>query len=204
MEKTKKNLLLRSAGVLMGVSILSTCVLGGTLAKYITSGKGTASATVAKFDVELNDGKLNSSDSTSLNLFNDILDTDSSPEKDVTEHKIAPGTRGLLPLKVTNKSDVTIQYTVSIEDHAGVDSTLLNRFKFSLDGDDWKTIDEIKASPLVSGKSVAIGATDNDTSLLWKWDFENGDNTDDTNLGMNAVTDPVAIVDVNVEAVQVD
>ena len=47
----KKNVMMRVASVLLVAVMLTTCVISGTFAKYVTSGEGTDSARVAKFGV---------------------------------------------------------------------------------------------------------------------------------------------------------
>ena len=56
MQKTKKNWTLRMAVLALAFTLVSTCLLGGTLAKYITTGSGSDSARVAKWGVEVNAG----------------------------------------------------------------------------------------------------------------------------------------------------
>lgn len=209
MEKTKKNLLLRSAGVLMGVSILSTCVLGGTLAKYTTSGTGTAEATVAKFDVKLNEQTLSSESELTLNLFNTIFENDGSgvatkQEDEVTSGKIAPGTSGKEEIKVKNAGEVAIKYNITLAQNSGADTELLNCLKFSTNGEDWKSLSDPELTFTGfddGGKTLAIGAPEDTQTLYWKWDFE-GDDTTDTKLG-NAASSS-ALVDVTVTAEQIN
>lgn len=49
----KKNKMMRIASVLLIAAMLSTCVISGTFAKYVTSGNSTDSARVAKWGVEV-------------------------------------------------------------------------------------------------------------------------------------------------------
>ena len=56
MEKTKKNGILKTAACIFGGTMLMTCVLGGTLAKYASTDKTvSAKLTAATWDVQLND-----------------------------------------------------------------------------------------------------------------------------------------------------
>ena len=55
----KKNKSMRAAGGLMIATLLSTSIVSGTYAKYVTSDSAKDSARVAKFGVEVKaDGKL--------------------------------------------------------------------------------------------------------------------------------------------------
>ncbi|MBQ8439650.1 MAG: hypothetical protein IJX19_03210 [Clostridia bacterium] len=49
----KKNKMMRIASVLLVAVLLSTCVISGTFAKYVTKASGSDSARVAKFGVEV-------------------------------------------------------------------------------------------------------------------------------------------------------
>lgn len=48
---SKKNWTLRAAVLMLALVLITSCFVGGTLAKYVTSGSGTDSARVAKFGV---------------------------------------------------------------------------------------------------------------------------------------------------------
>ena len=48
---TKKNWMLRAAVLMLALVLITSCFVGGTFAKYVTSGSGTDSARVAKFGV---------------------------------------------------------------------------------------------------------------------------------------------------------
>jgi len=51
MQKTKKNWVLRAMVLTLAFTLFSTCFMGGTLAKYVSSGSGTDTARVAKWGV---------------------------------------------------------------------------------------------------------------------------------------------------------
>lgn len=63
----KKNKMMRIAAVLLIVTLLSTCAISGTFAKYITTGEGEGSARVAKWGIEI---------SMTDNLFSNQYETD--------------------------------------------------------------------------------------------------------------------------------
>ena len=48
---SKKNWMLRAAVLMLALVLITSCFVGGTFAKYVTSGSGTDSARVAKFGV---------------------------------------------------------------------------------------------------------------------------------------------------------
>ena len=49
----KKNKLMRAASILLVATLISTCAISGTFAKYVTTGSATNTARVAKWGVEL-------------------------------------------------------------------------------------------------------------------------------------------------------
>ena len=50
---SKKHWTLRAAGLLFALVLITSCFVGGTFAKYVTSGYGHESARVAKFGVTM-------------------------------------------------------------------------------------------------------------------------------------------------------
>lgn len=52
----KKNLIARICGLLIVLTLISCCFLGTTFARYTSSGDGTASVTVAKWDIDITGG----------------------------------------------------------------------------------------------------------------------------------------------------
>lgn len=50
---SKKHWTLRAAGLLFALVLITSCFVGGTFAKYVTTGNGGASARVAKFGVTM-------------------------------------------------------------------------------------------------------------------------------------------------------
>ena len=111
----KKNMMMRIASVLLVAVLLSTCVIGGTFAKYATEATGTATATVATWNIDLNDTDMNT---FTFNLFDTLKDSDkTNDETDVdTDAKvIAPGTSGSFQIKLANNSQVNAGYEVEIE-----------------------------------------------------------------------------------------
>ena len=93
----KKNYVMRFAALLLVLVLLSTCVVSGTLAKYVTSGEAEDTATVAEWGVEVT--------VTGNDAFKTTYGTDNNDVKDdiqnsvvsaSTINKLAPGTNGTL------------------------------------------------------------------------------------------------------------
>ena len=119
MEKTKKNGILKTAACIFGGTMLMTCVLGGTLAKYVTTGKeASASITAATWDVKLNGEDWDSAD------FQDFSITDVHSSTTGTANiptKPAPGTWGCKEITIKNNSEVAAKITVTQGDGSPTD-----------------------------------------------------------------------------------
>ena len=198
MNKTKKSsMMVRLVAVLAVVMMFTMCFVGGTFAKYTSSGTGTDSATVAKWDIRVNGSEIATSDTFTFDLFQTITDSDlTSAETDIAPADgsiIAPGTSGKFSIAIQNLSQVNATYAI--------DYTVTNTgnipVEFSTNGTDWKTnIDELD----VTGITIGLG-TDTTVTVQWKWAFD-GNDTTDTNLGKDGTA--TLEVSAKVTATQVD
>lgn len=201
----KKNSSMRLALILLVLTLITSCFVGGTFAKYTSSANASAtSATVAKWSFKVGGADIaTTTDSVSFNLFSTLLDTDGSAETDVKNSKLAPGTSGRFEIEVKNSSEVNATYSLALS-LTNANSIPL---EFSTDGGStWKTtISEVN----VTDKAIAFDATDSVT-VQWRWAFERGaddsakaaNNTADTALGV-AGTASVTVT-ATVTATQVD
>lgn len=89
--------------------IFSGIAIPMTYARYKNDNKGTAKLNVAKWDVEVNDISID--EELVIDLFNSIENVSTS-----TKNYIMPGSQGSFDLKIKNKSDVTINYTIKLEE----------------------------------------------------------------------------------------
>lgn len=196
-NKKRSSMMVRLVAALAVVMMFTMCFVGGTFAKYTSSGTGTDTATVAKWDIRVNGSEIATSDTFTFDLFQTITDSDlTSAETDIAPAAgsiIAPGTSGKFSIAIQNLSEVnatyTIDYTVTNTDNIPVE--------FSIDGTDWKTnINELDVT------NVAIGlGTDTTVTVQWRWVFD-GNDTTDTALGSAATA--TLTVAAAVTATQVD
>ena len=100
MEKTeKKRILSKVLIVLAALTLLSCCFMGSTFAKYVTNGSGSASMTIADWDVAIvNEQQGN------------VTITDLSPDVDGVSHS----TRWIKVAVIRNSGDVSADVTVSV------------------------------------------------------------------------------------------
>ena len=172
----KKNKMMRIASVLLVAVLLSTCAISGTFAKYTSKYDGEATATVASWACKMNDAAI--ADAFTFDLGATVTETDGTEESEVdtTKKVIAPGTKGSFNIKLTNESDVTANYKITV----------------TLDGQDAPPIEF--TSDAFDGR-IAYGEAKTVT-VNWEWDWSE---TDETKFAGNSITATITI-----ELVQVD
>lgn len=168
----KKNMIMRFASLLLVVTLLSTCAISGTFAKYTSEKSASDSATVAEWSFKVG-GKNIAKETFAFDLFTG------------EDAIIAPGTAGSLDLVLKNESEVPAQYAIKYT----VTNTNNIPIQFSVDGGStWKdTLDDVTAS---EATKLAVGAAEKTIKVQWKWAFEADNeaekaarNTADTTLG---------------------
>lgn len=196
----KKNVFMRAALLLLVLTLITSCFVGGTFAKYTSSKSTTSTATVARWSFNVNGKNIVAAEDFALNIFETILDSNGTDaELDVSIKKIAPGTSGVFTLSVENTSEVTATYTVSLTDYDGAGVPL----EFSTDGSSWTT----DVASVTVSNTLAAGTNENTAPIYWRWSFNDvadlKDDDTDTNLGKAATLAQPSIT-VKVVAVQVD
>lgn len=178
----KTNKFLRIASVLLIAVLLSTCVISGTFAKYVSSATSSDVAQVAKWDIKVNDNQFAVAEpAITFNLFDTIKDSDGTDEENVVDTKIAPGTSGAFSLTIKNDSEVDANYAV--------DYTVTNEknipIQYQVAGSDtWTTsLEDITETALDMGASANV-------VVNWKWVYSVDADKDvaDTTLGILAQT----------------
>lgn len=108
---------MRVAGLLLALVLVTSCFVGGTFAKYVTSGRGDDSARVAKFGVEI---------TANGTMFAKEYDTDDTNVKATIAQSVvssddsklvAPGTKGnMVSMTLTGTPEVAVrvQYTATL------------------------------------------------------------------------------------------
>ena len=202
MKKTKT---MRIAVLMLALTLLTCCFVGSTFAKYTSEATGSATVSVAKWEIEYNNGKLNATANDGVNnnnvefpLISTIVDTvDGNADADVKTGMIAPGTKGAFTYTVENLSEVNATYAIQYTVTETVDLPVQFRVKVG-DGEfgDWAdTLANVDATaiPMESG-SVTY-------TVEWMWDFDG----DDTAIGVGAQTTEGEItVGIKITVTQVD
>ena len=186
----KKHNMMRVASALAVVTLLSTSVISGTLAKYTSEATSKAeSASVAKWAI--NAGSKNGTlqaiseagrDSFTFDLFNTVKDTATAGgnESDISAidgRIIAPGTWGYVDLVIENDSEVSAKYSIKLEktsedrvplqyamkklDGAAVEETKLSAITLDSNAVNWTS--EVTNVKITEDKSITLNYISGDT-----------------------------------------
>lgn len=112
---SKKHWTLRAAGLLFALVLITSCFVGGTFAKYVTTGGGHESARVAKFGVTMS--------VANDTAFQKTYRTDNSPvsttitnsvDSNGHENLVAPGTKGsnFVVLSISGTPEVAVNVKI--------------------------------------------------------------------------------------------
>lgn len=208
----KKHNVMRVASAMAVVTLLSSSLISGTLAKYVSTKMSTGdAATVAKWSVKagsdnsaLND--ITGTDSWTFDVFNTVYDTNgTSTETDVAGGKIAPGTFGYVDLYVKNDSEVTATYNIGFKSTNDGEIPLKYAIAAILGGNAKRPADDEWTDNilrLTKSNNLEAGAETVGYRLYWKWDFDNSMDAEDTALGIAGTA--TTTVTATVTATQID
>jgi len=184
----KKNRMMRLASVLLIMTLLSTSVISGTFAKYVSTASGEDKARVAKWDIEYTDNinsqtvDITGNDTISFDLFNTIYEVDASTaEEHVAKGSdvmiIAPGTGGKFVLTVTNNSEVDARIKLDL-----AESAHSLPIEYSLDGSTYYAnfVDINNTNAAIDLKYIAGGTNTKDITVFWRWAFVGSESTNYT------------------------
>lgn len=208
----KKSNTARLGALALALTMVTTCLTGGTMAKYVTTVSATGSATVAKFDVDI---KGNGTEFTSKKIDNLFTTGWNAPVTGgVKKDMLAPGVYGYFDIVVENKSEVMVKIS-------DVKITPANngkiRMKFALteytvaekpDAFDIESEDNLQ-SKIVEGLKGNIGWQESDKSkkvrVWWTWDVGGSAEADkaDTAIGSYGSDAPTYGLTISITAEQV-
>lgn len=119
---SKKHWTLRAAGLLFALVLITSCFVGGTFAKYVTSGYGHESARVAKFGVTMSvatDTAFKQKYSKDDTTIPESAQINYSVESSGPENLVAPGTKGsdFVVLSISGKPEVAVNVKITAEGH---------------------------------------------------------------------------------------
>ncbi|MBR5478803.1 MAG: hypothetical protein IKU84_01340 [Clostridia bacterium] len=217
MKKTTRVLV-----ALLALTLVTSCFVGGTFAKYVTSNEGGDSARVAKFGVTITAADELFSDSYK-DAKTDYTANEQTGEITVqasTEgtNVVAPGTQGaLVGFAVTGTPEVDVQVTYDATlDLAGwelADSSEYCPIEITVGTETFKVGDnatdvadlKAKVEAAIEGKAALyhtntdLSAVNDDVVVSWAWDFEGNSDVNDTYLGDQAAADNAATIGLTVK-----
>ena len=222
----KKNKTMRAGALLLALTLVTSCFVGGTWAKYTTSGSGSDTARVAKFGVTV---------TGTGNMFAETYNSETAGFTGVTvssETKVvAPGTKGdMAAISITGTPEVAVQVT-----YEATEFDLGDKWMAKKDGDtaesfycpleitvkstagttvlkgtdtSYNSVDDFETAVknAIAGYSKTYGpginladkASENLT-VSWAWAFDTNDDVKDTYLGDQAATNNAANIKLTVK-----
>lgn len=217
----KKNWTLRVGVILAALTLMTSCFVGGTFAKYTTAGEGMDSARVAKFGVTV---------TASGDTFAKEYDTDNDEvvgtiAKSVVssndDNLVAPGTKGnMAAVAITGTPEVAVEVSYTA-DVALSDNWVGNDGRYycpltitvgdtTLKGADYASTtafetaieDTVKAYTKQYAPNTDLSTKGADSlAISWAWPFETeGNDKNDTVLGDLAANNGAATIAVTVTA----
>ena len=205
----KRNTILRVSAILLVLTLLSTCVISGTFAKYTTSTKANDDARIAKWGVVVEataEAFTENDDDTVISFVSG-------------ENVLAPGTDGnLCGLTITGQPEVAVKIDATAEleltDWA-VDSAYYCPLVITVGTTEFKGNDYADAEAFEKAvedaivAEIAVASVDPNTDLAdavavtWAWAYEGNDDVKDTALG-NAAAPATISIAVSVTVTQID
>ncbi len=208
----KKNKMMRIASAVAMATLLSTCVISGTFAKYTTSDSSTDTARVATW------GFTNTASINIDGLFNTAYTGDNGME--AKADAIAPGTTNSASFKFTYDGqeaapEVAYSFVVSTAgSECAADIQSNGNIQWKLDDGAWGTWSAMIAAieALDGDKNYKPGelpaeftAADDEHTISWQWVFHTSDEADEKDSAManKATLDSVKLV-ISITATQLD
>ena len=105
----KKNVLMRSAGLLLVLVLVTSCFVGSTFAKYTVGGRGDDTARVAKFGVTITATGATFAKEYATDTNNIVAAIANSVVSSDKDKLVAPGTKGnMTSVTISGKPEVAV------------------------------------------------------------------------------------------------
>lgn len=180
----KKDSVKRLGMAALALTLITTCLMGGTLAKYTSSVNGTGTVAVAKWSFKAGEG----TNAAKTDAFTFSLADTKDANVSVSSSKVAPGDKGKVSIKVdASGSEVGVNYTIKVD---GL-STTNDVVKFYSDSAYTTAIPADGYTGTIALADVDTAAT---TDIYWKWvtASANGDAAD-TTIGESAPSETFTV-----------
>lgn len=214
-EHKKKGLFARLAGLLVLACVFTACFVGGTMAKYVTTGNGSDDATVAKWGVTVS-GTADTFKETYAK--DDVGFTLAANTVVSTDDVVAPGTSGsMVAFEITGTPEVAVNvkfegtlelgdkwvdsgsvYYCPIEITVG-DTTFKGNDYDSADLFETAVNDKIATYTKDYEANTDLSTIGGDApAISWEWAFTGNDDVKDTYLGNQAALSNAATISLSV------
>ncbi len=212
--KTKtKNGFLKVAGSMMAVTMLATCVVAGTMAKYTTTNDGlTAKAQVAKWSITVGDTELKelTMEDLDFNVYDTaggggrLIDMQVHDGVDGVHGVIAPGTWGYATVEIKNESQVDADISATFtKESSGLPAGMT---VVALDSGVPNNVSDVTGdTTTVENKDVAPN-TQAMIVIAFKWDFDDAgkDTYDSEDTALGEAAEELTLGSLAITATQVD
>lgn len=209
----RKNKMMRTGAIMVVLALMTSCFVGGTFAKYTTSGNGTDSARVAKFGVTVTAG---SGAFSKTYVFDDKtavgIGTDSVIS---TEKVVAPGTSGkMTAASVSGQPEVAVEVSyvaqMNLRGWTLADDTfycplVIKVGETDINGTEFESAEEFQSAvetAIADYTDKYVAGTDlskaDPPEITWEWPFTISDENDkkDTYLGDQAADNNASTVEI--------
>lgn len=169
----KSNFVARLSVLTIALTLVTTSLIGGTLAKYTTEVTGKGSATVAKWSFKAYEK--NGGEGTFTVTLTDTANTN------VTSGKIAPGIKGQFEIVIdASGSETALEYKIEFTNF----QNKIDNLKFYSDASrtDGTEIDLTKTTALNGNIALADVGTKVTKTVYWEWK-DGVNNASDTDAG---------------------
>lgn len=185
--KRKKSIAARLGLAAFALTLVTTCMTGGTLAKYASEVAGTGTSIAAKwvFKAGASDGAETYTASFKLG--------DTTKSAVVGTDKIAPGTSGEIPV-FYDLTGTEVSAQVKVEIKVDDKSKLPTNFKIKKGDGTYITPADMTNDTYITVSTTSIALADMATKgkgtahVSWEWPFETGSNDADKKTGNTADT----------------
>lgn len=187
MKKSSK--LMRASGILLVLTLITSCFVGGTFAKYVSTGDGSDTARVAKWGVEVEV----TGDAFKTTYTNDDVDSKITNVVNSNEKVVAPGTYGTFSgVRITGTPEVAVKVTTVADFELGENWTDKNGNYYcpiviNVNGTQFCGLDYDDANAFESAIEGAINGyisdsyaagtdlskeTELNSSIQWRWAYD--------------------------------
>lgn len=215
----KKNKMMRIASALLVLCLLTTCVISGTFAKYVTSNDGSDSARVAKFGVSVSVEGATFAKEYATDDKDVVGAIANSVVSSTKENVVAPGTSGkMVDVVITGTPEVAVnvnyEATVDFTGWEDKDGNYYCPLEITVGNTTFKGTAYDSAEDFAAAvkaeieKASADYAANTDLSkggaatpsVSWSWAFSGNDDVKDTYLGDQAAAENAATVALSLTA----